>query len=77
MQYANPHVDALLEAARTSNVQTQRTQDYRQAEQLIAQDAPFVFINHWVNVETTTRNVKNVTLPPTGIFDFTGVYLGS
>jgi peptide/nickel transport system substrate-binding protein len=77
MQYANPQVDALLETARASNDQTQRTQDYQQAEQLIAQDAPFVFINHWVNVEATTRNVKNVTLPPTGIFDFTSVYLGS
>jgi peptide/nickel transport system substrate-binding protein len=77
MQYADPQVDALLEAARTSNDQTQRIQDYQQAEQLIAQDAPFVFINHGVYVEATTSNVKNVTLPPTGIFDFTSVYLDS
>jgi peptide/nickel transport system substrate-binding protein len=75
MQYANPHVDTLLDAARTSNDQTQRTQDYQKAEQLIAQDAPYVFINHGVNVEATTSNVKNVTLQSTGIFDFTNVYL--
>src|SRR5207249_11483536 len=65
MQYANPQVDALLEAARTTDDQAQRTQDYQQAEQLIAQDAPSVFINHGVNVEATTWNVRNVTLPPT------------
>lgn len=76
MQYANPRVDALLEAARTSNDQAQRTLDYRGAEQSLAQDAPYVFLYHWVNDEATTSNVKNVTLPPTGIFDFTSVYLG-
>ncbi len=77
MQYANPQVDTLLDAARTSNDHIQRTQEYQKAEQLIAQDAPYVFINHGVNVETTTSIVKNVTLQPTGIFDFTSVYLSS
>ncbi len=74
MQYSNPHVDALLEAARTSSDQAQRMIDYQQAQQLLLQDAPFVFINHGVSVQATTNKVKNFPLRPIGILDFTQVY---
>ena len=77
MQYSNPQVDALLEAARASSDQAQRSKDYQQANQLILQDASYVFINHGVNVQATTKNIKNFTLLPTGILAFTRVYLGS
>lgn len=77
MQYSNPQVDSLLQAARTTSNQAQRTSDYQQAQQLISQDAPYVFINHGVSIQATTTNVKNFTLLPTGILDFTNVYLGS
>ncbi|GAC1388626.1 MAG: ABC transporter substrate-binding protein [Ktedonobacteraceae bacterium] len=77
MQYSNPQVDSLLEAARTSSDQTQRTAAYQQAEQLILQDASYVFINHGVNIQATTSNVKNFTLLPTGLMDYSNVYLGS
>jgi peptide/nickel transport system substrate-binding protein len=77
MQYSNPQVDALLEAARTSSEQAQRAKDYQQADQLILQDASYVFINHGVNVQATTKNIKNFTLLPTGILTFRSVYLGS
>jgi peptide/nickel transport system substrate-binding protein len=77
MQYSNPQVDALLEAARTSSDQAQRADDYQQADQLILQDASYVFINHGVNVQATTKNIKNFTLLPTGILSFRSVYLGS
>ena len=77
MQYSNPQVDTLLEAARTSNDQTTRASDYQQAERLILQDAPYVFTNYGVNVQATTTNVKNFTLLPTGILEFANVYLSS
>jgi peptide/nickel transport system substrate-binding protein len=76
MQYSNPQVDALLEAARASNDQTTRATDYQQAEQLMLQDAPYVFINHGVNIQASTNNVKNFLLLPTGILEFTNVYTG-
>ncbi|GAC1365909.1 MAG: ABC transporter substrate-binding protein [Ktedonobacteraceae bacterium] len=77
MQYSNSQVDSLLEDARTSTDQKQRASDYQQAEQLIAQDASYVFINHGVNIQATTSKVKNFTLLPTGLMDYSNVYLGS
>ena len=77
MQYSNPHVDTLLEAARTTNNQQQRTTDYQQAQQQIMQDAPYVFINFSESIQATTTNVKNFVLLPTGIMVFTTTYLGS
>jgi peptide/nickel transport system substrate-binding protein len=76
MQYSNPQVDSLLEAARASSDQAQRTSDYQQAETLILQDASYVFINHGVSIQATTSNIKNFTVLPTGILEFTNVYLG-
>ena len=77
MQYSNPQVDSLLEAARATTDQSQRTTDYQQAQQIIMQDASYVFIYHGVSVQATTTNIKNFTLSPTGIMNFTNVYLGS
>ena len=76
MQYSNAKVDSLLEAARATSDQTQRTMDYQQAQQQIMQDASYVFINHGVNVQATTSNIKNFTLLPTGILSFAQVYVG-
>jgi peptide/nickel transport system substrate-binding protein len=76
MQYSNPQVDSLLEAARASSDQTQRATDYKQAQQIIVQDASYVFINHGVNIQAVTSNVKNFTLLPTGILTFMNVYTG-
>jgi peptide/nickel transport system substrate-binding protein len=77
MQYSNPQVDSLLEAARATSDQTQRSTDYQQANQLILQDAPYVFINYGVNEQATTTSIKNFTLLPTGIMEFANVYVSS
>jgi peptide/nickel transport system substrate-binding protein len=77
MQYSNPQVDALLEAARTTSDQAQRASDYQQAQQLILQDAPYVFINFGVVEQATATNIKNFTLLPTGIMEFASVYVSS
>jgi peptide/nickel transport system substrate-binding protein len=77
MQYSNPQVDALLDAARATSDQTQRASDYHQAEQIIMQDASYVFIYHSVSIQATTTSIKNFTLLPTGILTFTNVSLAS
>lgn len=77
MQYSNPQVDSLLEAARATSNQSQRTTDYQQAEQIILQDASYVFINYGVNVQATATNIKNFTILPTGMMEFANVYVGS
>ena len=76
MQYSNPQVDAALEAARTSNVQADRATDYQQAETLMLQDAPYVFLYHGVSIQATAKNVQGFTLLPTGIMEFENVSLG-
>jgi len=76
MQYSNPQVDSLLEAARASSDQGQRATDYKQAQQIISQDASYVFLYHGVNLEAVTNNIKGFTLYPTGILMFMNVYVG-
>jgi peptide/nickel transport system substrate-binding protein len=76
MQYSNPQVDTLLDAARVSNDQTQRATDYQQAEALMLQDAPYVFINHGVSIQATSKTVQGYTVLPTGIMEFAQVSLG-
>jgi peptide/nickel transport system substrate-binding protein len=75
MQYSNTQVDTLLEDARANSDQSKRASDYQQAEQLMLQDSPYVFINHGVSEQATTKNVHNFTLLPTTIMVFTQVYL--
>lgn len=76
-KYSNSQVDTLLNAARAATNQAQRVTDYQQAEQLIVQDSPYIFINHPAVYQATTSNVKNYALLPSGVLDFTSVYLSS
>jgi peptide/nickel transport system substrate-binding protein len=77
MQYSNPRVDSLLDAARSSTNQQVRAYDYQQVQQIIGQDAPYIFIYHGVAMQATSAKLKNFTTLPTGILLFTSVYLGS
>ncbi|HEX8727730.1 MAG TPA: ABC transporter substrate-binding protein, partial [Ktedonobacterales bacterium] len=75
MQYSNPQVDTLLEAARTSTDQSARATDYQQAESLMLQDAPYVFLYHGVSIQATSKNVQGYVVLPTGIMEFATVSL--
>ncbi|MHB1296445.1 MAG: peptide ABC transporter substrate-binding protein [Anaerolineae bacterium] len=46
--YSNPEVDALLERARTETDEAQRTDLYRQAEQRIVDEAPWIPLTHGI-----------------------------
>jgi peptide/nickel transport system substrate-binding protein len=77
MQYSNPQVDSYLEAAQATTNQAQRATDYQKAQQIMMQDAPYIFVYDGVSIQATTTNIKNFTLAPTGIMNFTNVYVGS
>ena len=77
MNYSNPQVDSLLEAARVSSDQPTRAQDYIQAQSTIAQDASYVFLYHGVSIQASSTKVQNFLLLPTTIMEFTSVYLNS
>src|SRR5581483_9907099 len=75
MQYSNKQVDSLLDAARVTTDKTQRASDYQQAQQLILQDSPYVFIDFGITAQITTSNIKNFTLLPTGITNYAAIYV--
>jgi len=77
MQYSNPQVDMLLEAARASSDQATRAQDYIQAQQQIVNDASYVFLNHGVTIQASSKKVQNFLLLSTGIMEFASVYVSS
>ena len=60
-RYSNPEVDRLLEQARVELDATRRLQTYKQAEELIVHDSPWVPIAHSVDYVLTKPYVKGVT----------------
>jgi len=62
--YSNPALDAILDQARLEQDVTRRIQLYEQAEQMIVQDAPGLFIMHSVSYELVRSNVKGFVLTP-------------
>ncbi len=62
--YSNPEVDKLLEQARTEQNVTKRMALYQQAEQLIVNDAPALFINHSLSHVVVKPYIKGYVLTP-------------
>ncbi len=64
--YANPDVDQLLLQARQVADRTKRAELYRRAQQIVVDDAPWVFVDHEQQVVATRANVKGFKLHPSG-----------
>ncbi|MBF9036135.1 ABC transporter substrate-binding protein [Rhodobacterales bacterium HKCCE2091] len=62
--YSNPEVDALLEEARTATDQDRRAELYREMQQIVHDDAPWVFVANWVQNAVTSNRVENFQLEP-------------
>jgi oligopeptide transport system substrate-binding protein len=62
--YSNPQVDALLEQARIEQDVAKRIQLYQQAEQLIVNDAPAVFISHGLSYVLVKPYIQGYLLTP-------------
>lgn len=75
--YSNVQVDALLDDARTVTDQAARAKDYIQAQSLIVNDAPYVFLYHGVSLQASSKKVQNFVLLPTTIMEFVSVYLSA
>jgi peptide/nickel transport system substrate-binding protein len=57
-KYRNPRVDELLDRGRTVTNQNDRIRIYRDAQRLIVQDAPMVFIFHERRTYATRKAVS-------------------
>ena len=65
--YTSPALDAILDQARTEQDVKKRLQLYQQAEQMIVQDAPALFISHDISYVLVKPYVKGYVLTPIGI----------
>jgi peptide/nickel transport system substrate-binding protein len=67
--YSNPEVDALLEKARTSTDQAERATLYKQMQQIVVDDAPWLFVANWKQNAVASARVKDFALEPSFLLD--------
>ena len=62
--YSNPEVDKLLEAARQSTDQAERAKLYKKMQEIVHDDAPWLFVANWKQNAVASSAVKNFKLQP-------------
>ncbi|TLP48693.1 ABC transporter substrate-binding protein [Cohaesibacter sp. CAU 1516] len=62
--YSNPKVDELLEKARQSTDQAERAKLYKDMQQIVYEDAPWVFVANWKQNAVMSAAVKDFKLQP-------------
>ncbi len=76
ISYANPEVDALLEAGRTSCVQQERKKHYDRLQEILAEDQPIVFLYFRDALPVVASRVQGIVPAPAGIrYNFTKWYV--
>ena len=71
--YSNPKVDELLEAARTATDQAERARLYKEMQEIVQEDAPWVFVANWKQNAVTNDRVQNFRLEPSFLLQLGGV----
>jgi len=74
-RYRNPEVDALLEQARREADHEKRLGLYRQAEEIIVDDAPWIPIYHGITYLLVKPYVEGLTVTPQGEYHLTDARL--
>ncbi len=67
-RHHNPEFDKLMEQGRETTDQAKRAQIYEQANRILHDDAPWIFINHTNQVRAARANVKGFRLNPLQMF---------
>ncbi|WP_335948391.1 ABC transporter substrate-binding protein [Salipiger bermudensis] len=62
--YSNPEVDELLEKARVATDQDERAALYKQMQEIVQEDAPWVFVANWKQNAVTNDRVEGFELQP-------------
>jgi peptide/nickel transport system substrate-binding protein len=68
--YSNPRVDSLIDQARRETDQDVRKRLYAEIQEILATDVPYINLWYFDNVLVHTRRVRDVTLNPSGNYDF-------
>ncbi|WP_223479104.1 ABC transporter substrate-binding protein [Oricola indica] len=62
--YSNPEVDELLNKARQATDQGERAELYKKMQEIVQEDAPWVFVANWKQNAVTKASVENFKLQP-------------
>ena len=62
--YANEEVDRLLEKARRSTDQAERARLYKEMQEIVREEAPWVFVANWKQNAVTSDRVEDFRLEP-------------
>jgi peptide/nickel transport system substrate-binding protein len=68
--YSNQRIDSLIDEARRETNQSVRKRLYDEVQEILAQDEPYINLWYFDNVLVHTRRVQNLTLNPSGNYDF-------
>jgi len=68
--YSNPRVDSLIDQARRETDQNVRKRLYAEVQEILAQDVPSINLWYFDNVLVHTRRVQDLSLNPSGNYDF-------
>ncbi|MBU5678248.1 glutathione ABC transporter substrate-binding protein [Alkaliphilus sp. MSJ-5] len=72
--YGNTKVDELLDKARKSADQAEREKAYLEVQEVVRDDAPWIFLNNGENVDGLRSNVKGFVQHPAGHHRLGSVY---
>ncbi|MFW6338717.1 MAG: ABC transporter substrate-binding protein [Alkalispirochaetaceae bacterium] len=62
--YSNSEVDRLLEQARQSTSEEERAELYKEMQEIVYEDAPWVFVANWKQNAVAVSDLRNFTLQP-------------
>ena len=68
--FADPRVDALIDQARKELDQNARKQLYAEIQRALAEQLPYINLWYFDNVLVHSKRVRNLTLNPSGNYDF-------
>ena len=73
--YKNEKVDELLDKARTTSKDELRAKYYHEAQKMIVEDAPWIFVDHGNQIVVHRKRLKNFILSPNFCFEFKQAYV--
>ncbi len=68
--YSNPRIDTLIDQARREPDQNTRKQIYAEIQRILADELPYINLWYFDNVLVHSKRVRNLTLNPSGNYDF-------
>ncbi|SIO47620.1 peptide/nickel transport system substrate-binding protein [Rhodovulum sp. ES.010] len=71
--YSNEEVDRLLEEARVATDQQERARLYKEMQEIVHEDAPWVFVANWKQNAVTSDRVDNFSLEPSFLLQLENV----